>query len=64
MTLSTFKSVAFFYVIKNIRRRSEQPLTHNDICISIDLDLTNHINHEQILKDLIDNEFVHYVEEI
>ena len=53
-----------FYVIKNIRRRSEQPLTHNDICISIDLDLTNHINHEQILKDLIDNEFVHYVEEI
>lgn len=53
-----------FYIIKNIRRRSEQPLTRNDLCISIDLDLTNRVNHEQILENLNNNEFIHYVEEI
>ena len=53
-----------YYTIKNIHRRSEQPLTRNDICISIDLDLTNHVNHEKILNDLNNNEFIHYAEEI
>ena len=53
-----------FYIIKNIRRRSEQPLTHNDLCISIDLDLTKQVNHEHILEDLNNNDFIHYVEEI
>ena len=53
-----------FYVIKNIYRRSEQPLTRNDLCISIDLDLTKQVNHEQILEDLNNNVFIHYIEEI
>ena len=53
-----------FYVIKNIHRRSEQPLTRNDLCISIDLDLTKQVNHEQILEDLNNNVFIHYIEEI
>ena len=53
-----------FYIIKNIHRRSDHPLTRNDLCISIDLDLTKHVNHEEILEDLNNNEFIHYVEEI
>ena len=53
-----------FYVIKHIHRKREKPLTRNDLCISIEMDLTKNVNHEQILVDLDNIPAIHYVEEI
>lgn len=53
-----------FYVIKSIHRTPEKPLTPDDLCISVDMNLTKNVNHEQILFDLDSMETIHYVEEI
>lgn len=53
-----------YYVIKTIHRKREKPLTRNDLCIAVDMDLVKNVNHEQILVDLDNIESIHYVEEI
>lgn len=55
---------ANYYVIKTIHRKREKPLTRNDLCIAVDMDLVKNINHEQVLIDLDNLESIHYVEEI
>lgn len=61
--LRTFAKDKFF-TIKTIHRKREKPLTRNDLCITIELDLNGHVNHEQVLKELQEIEEFHYVEEI
>ena len=53
-----------FYIIKSIHRKHEEPLTRNDLCIAVELDLTKKVNHEEIIMDLDNIEAIHYVEEI
>ena len=50
-----------FFVIKSIHRKREEPLTRNDLCITVEMDLVKNMNHEEILVDL---DAIHYVEEI
>lgn len=53
-----------YYVIKHIHRKREKPLTRNDLCISVEMDLVKNVNHEQVLIDLDNIQSIHYVEEI
>lgn len=53
-----------FYIIKSIHRKHEKPLTRNDLCVAVEMDLTKNVNHEQILIDLDNISSIHYVEEI
>lgn len=53
-----------FYIIKSIHRKHEEPLTRNDLCIAVELDLTKKVNHEEIIMDLDNIEAIHYVEEV
>lgn len=53
-----------YYVIKSIHRKREEPLMHNDLCVSVEIDLAKNVNHEQILSDLDNISAIHYVEEI
>ncbi|MBQ1189209.1 MAG: MgtC/SapB family protein [Lachnospiraceae bacterium] len=53
-----------FYHIKSIHRKREEPLTRNDLCISVEIDLVKNVDHEQILIDLDNIDAIHYVEEI
>ncbi len=53
-----------FYIIKSIHRKREKPLNRNDLCISVEIDLTAHIDHDQVLLDLQNIEAIHYAEEI
>lgn len=53
-----------FFIIKKIHRKREKPLNRNDLCISVEIDLTGHVNHEEVILDLQKIEEIHYVEEI
>ena len=53
-----------FFVIKSIHRKREEPLTRNDLCITVEMDLVKNMNHEEILVDLDAIDAIHYVEEI
>jgi len=53
-----------YYHINKIHRKREKPLTRNDLCISVEMDLTKNMNHEQVLMELEQLESVHYAEEI
>jgi len=53
-----------YFVIKSIHRKREEPLTRNDLCIAVEMDLVKNINHEEILVDLDAIDAIHYVEEI
>lgn len=62
-TLRNYAKENFFH-IKSIHRKREKPLTRNDLCISVEFDLTVKKNHEEILRELHNLEPVHYAEEI
>lgn len=53
-----------FFQIKSIHRKREKPLKRNDLCISVELDLTTKRSHEEILCEIHDLGTVHYAEEI
>lgn len=53
-----------FFTIKTIHRKREKPLTRNDLCITVELDLNGHVDHEQVVMALQGIEEIHYVEEI
>lgn len=53
-----------FYIIKSIHRKREKPLNRNDLCISVEIDLTEHVDHDQVMLDLQNMEAIHYAEEI
>ncbi len=53
-----------FFVIKSIHRKREKPLNRNDLCISVEIDLKGHVEHNQVLLALQHIESIHYTEEV
>lgn len=53
-----------YYVIKSIHRNQEKPLSPDDLCISVEMDLVKNVNHEQLMIDLDAVDAIHYVEEV
>ena len=53
-----------FYIIKHIHRKREKPLTRNDLCINVEFDLVQKVNHDLVLSQLEQLEAIHYIEEI
>lgn len=53
-----------YYIIKRIHRKREKPLRRNDLCVSVEMDLTKNVDHERILSELEQFDSIHYTEEI
>lgn len=61
--LRTFAKEKFF-TIKTIHRKKEKPLTRDDLCVTVELDLNGHEKHKDILESLKKIKEIHYIEEI
>lgn len=53
-----------FFIIKTIHRKKEKPLMRDDLCVTVELDLTGHVKHKEILEMLKNIKEIHYIEEI